>query len=192
MTRRGYGLTVLLGVVAAAVAFFAASQPWAKVTVETRGLARDAVSVSGNDAIPVAGGLALVALAGCVAVLASAGRLRTAVGVVVALASVGAVVALLTGSDAIHDALRSSLADSPAMAGDAALQDRLADHAAGTAWRWVCLAALAVSTLAGLAVVRWGRHWSSMGRRYDSVAQQRAQTDHDPWKALDRGEDPTV
>ncbi|MGH1562716.1 Trp biosynthesis-associated membrane protein [Mumia sp. DW29H23] len=192
MSRRGYGLTVLLGVVGAAAAFFAASQPWSKVTVETQGLARDAVSVSGNDALPVVGGLALVALAGSVAVLASAGRVRTGVGLVVALASLGAAVAVVTGGDAVHDALVSSLADSPAMAGDAALQERLADEATTTAWRWACLAALVVSALAGAAVVRWGRHWPSMGRRYDSVGQQRAEADDDPWKALDRGEDPTV
>ncbi|WP_163695381.1 MULTISPECIES: Trp biosynthesis-associated membrane protein [Mumia] len=192
MTSRGYGTTVLLGVAGAGAAFFAASQPWARVTVETQGLARDAVAVSGNDALPVVGGLALVALAGSVAVLATAGRIRTAVGVIVTLASLGAMIAVLTGSDALHDALVVSLADSPAMSGDAALQESLADDATGTMWRWATLVALALPALAGLAVVRWGREWPSMGRRYDSVGQQKAETDDDPWKALDRGEDPTV
>ncbi|WP_370619279.1 Trp biosynthesis-associated membrane protein [Mumia sp. Pv 4-285] len=193
MSSRGYGTTVLLGVVGAAVAFFAASRPWARITVETEGLARDAVSISGNDAIPVVGGLALVALAGCVAVLATAGRIRVAVGAVVTLASIGAMVAVVTGGGALHDALALSLADSPAMAGNAALQESLADEAAATAWRWVALVALVLPALAGLAVVRWGRTWPSMGRRYDSVGQQKAaRNDDDPWKALDRGEDPTV
>ena len=192
MTRRGYGITVLLGVVGGAVAFFAASRPWARVTVETEGLARDAVLVSGNDALPVVGGLALVAIAGSVAVLATSGRVRTAVGAVIALASLAAIGVVVTGGDAVHDALVSSLADSPAMAGDVALQSRLADDATGTAWRWVCAVALALSAGAGAAVVRWGSAWPSMGRRYESVGRQRAEADDDPWKALDRGEDPTV
>ena len=85
MSARGYGPAVLLGVVGGAAAFFTASQPWSRVTVETEGLARDVVSVTGNEALPVVGGLALVALAGMVAVLASRGRVRTAVGVVVTL-----------------------------------------------------------------------------------------------------------
>jgi uncharacterized membrane protein (TIGR02234 family) len=192
VTRRGYGLTVLLGVLGAAAAFFAASQPWARVTVETQGLARDAVAVSGNDALPVVGGLALVAAAGSVAVLATSGWVRTAVGALVTVASLGAIVAVLMGADGLHDALVTALADSPAMAGDAALQSRLADEATTTAWRWASVGALVVSAAAGAAVVRWGRTWPSMGRRYDSVGQQRAAADDDPWKALDRGEDPTV
>ncbi|MFD1826629.1 MULTISPECIES: Trp biosynthesis-associated membrane protein [Mumia] len=193
MSARGYGSTVLLGVVGGAAAFFTASQPWSRVTVETEGLARDVVSVNGNEALPVVGGLALVALAGIVAVLASRGRVRTAVGVVVTLASLAAAVAVALGGDAVHDALVTSLAESPAMAGDAALQSRLADEASTTAWRWACLVSLLVSAAAGAAVVRWGRAWPSMGSRYESVGQQRAETvDDDPWKALDRGEDPTV
>lgn len=193
MSARGYGPTVLLGVVGGAAAFFSASQPWSRVTVETEGLARDVVSVTGNEALPVVGGLALVALAGTVAVLASAGRVRTAVGLVVTLASLAGAVAVALGGDAVHDALVTSLAESPAMAGDAALQSRLADDAATTAWRWASLVSLLVSAAAGAAVVRWGCAWPSMGRRYESVAQQRTESaDDDPWKALDRGEDPTV
>ena len=193
MSARGYGPAVLLGVVGGAAAFFTASQPWSRVTVETEGLARDVVSVTGNEALPVVGGLALVALAGTVAVLASRGRVRTAVGVVVTLASAAAAVAVVLGGDAVHEALVASLAESPAMTGDAALQDRFADDASTTAWRWACLVSLLLSAVAGAAVVRWGRSWPSMGRRYDSVGQQRADNvDDDPWKALDRGEDPTV
>ncbi len=151
------------------------------------------VSVTGNEALPVVGGLALVALAGTVAVLASAGRVRTAVGLVVALASLAGAVAVALGGDAVHDALVTSLAESPAMAGDAALQSRRADDATTTAGRWASLVSLLLSAAAGAAGVGWGRSWPSMGRRYESVAQQRTESaDDDPWKALDRGEDPTV
>ncbi|KHL19158.1 putative membrane protein (TIGR02234 family) [Mumia flava] len=192
MSARGYGLTVLAGTAGGAAAVFCASQPWARVTVETQGLARDVVSVSGNDAVGIVGGTGLVVAAGSVAVLASSGWVRRAVGAVVALAAVVGLVAVLSAPGGVHDALARALADSPAMAGDAAMQERLADAATATWWRWGAAAGLTVGAVAGLATVWLGAAWPSMGRRYDSIGQQRADADDDPWKALDRGEDPTV
>ncbi|MGH3425369.1 MAG: Trp biosynthesis-associated membrane protein [Nocardioidaceae bacterium] len=190
-SARTYATTVVGGIAAGGITFFAASRTWASVTVRTSGMPTDRVAVDGSQAVPMVSAMALVVLAGSVAVLAGSPRVRILVGAVVTAAAVTAVVYTLTAGSAIEDAVVGQVGESPAMTGDHAAQVALATHADPTMWRWVCLAAALGSVAAGVSVLLFGRRWPTMGRRYDSPARKR-EADPDPWKALDRGEDPTV
>lgn len=199
--RRAYTLSVLAGILAGGAGFFAASRAWSTVTVRTAGLPTDRVSVDGSQALPIVGAMALVVMAGSIAVLATAGRVRVAVGLVIAAAAAVSVAFILTGTTSLRDAMVQQVASSPAMAGDGAAQLRVAEQADGSPWRWVALVAAVLGLAVGAAVVAYGRAWPVMGRRYEApsapgadVADMRSgqASDADLWKALDRGDDPTV
>ncbi|MDO9379358.1 MAG: Trp biosynthesis-associated membrane protein [Nocardioidaceae bacterium] len=199
-SRRSYGLSVVGGIAAGGLTFWAATRTWAAVTVRTPGLPTDQVAVDGRAAVPLVAALALVVMAGSVAVLASRGRVRVAVGVVVLLASLGAAIAVVTGGGSITSALVDALGQSPAMAGDRGTQLRLAADADATVWRWVALLGALVGLAVGVLVARNARRWPVMGGRYENPATQADEaarpasdaSDADLWKALDRGEDPTT
>jgi uncharacterized membrane protein (TIGR02234 family) len=71
-------------------------------------------------------------------------------------------------------------------------------------WAALALVAGVLGVLAGLLLVLRGRSWPGMGRRYERTgtaprpapAPARPETEEDrhqaAWKALDRGDDPTV
>lgn len=190
-SRREYAMTVVGGLAAGGLTFFAASRTWASVTVRTSGMPTDRVAVEGSQAVPLVSALALVVLAAAVAVLASSRRVRAVVGAVMTAAAVTVIVLTATAGSSIRNAVSQQVADSPAMTGKHAAQAALAAQADPTVWRWVCLAAALAAAVAGVVVVLHGRRWPTMGRRYDSPAVRTATT-ADPWTALDRGEDPTV
>lgn len=199
--RRAYALSVVGGILAGGAGFFAASRAWSSVTVRTAGLPTDRVSVDGSQALPIVGAMALVVMAGSVAVLATAGRVRTVVGLVVAASGAVSLAFNVSGAASLRDAMVQRVASSPAMAGDRAAQLRVAEQADGSAWRWVALAAAVVGFAVGAAVVAYGRRWPVMGRRYEAPGADRETaapgsggetSDADLWRALDRGDDPTV
>lgn len=200
-SRRGYTLSVLAGILSGGAGFFAASRAWSSVTVRTAGLPTDRVTVDGSRALPIVGAMALVIMAGSVAVLATSHRVRVLVGSIIAAAGMVSVAFIVTGAGTLRDALVQQIASSPAMAGDEAAQLRVADQADGSLWRWVALLASMLGVAVGAAVVAYGWRWPVMGRKYeapgaakDAPASPRdgEPSDSDLWKALDRGDDPTV
>lgn len=191
-STRSYALVVVAGVAAGGLGFLSAGRPWSRVTISSAGMPADRVLVTGTDALPLVSAMALVVLAGSVAVLASSPRVRVVVGLVIICAALTAVVDIVAGTGAVHDAVLERVRSSTSMTGGVRAQEAVAAAAAATAWRWIALLAMVVAALAGSAVVLLGRTWPTMGRRYDAPATATSVRDDDPWKALDRGEDPTV
>jgi len=143
-------------------------------------------SVTGADAQPLVGALALVALAAWGVVLVLRGRARRLVALVGLLASVGALVAVVAGLGTAEEA---------------AIEAAVARGATGDAFRtslsaWYYLSGVgAVLTAGGLAVaVVRAPGWPAMGSRYDAPSAPAAAaptTEEDMWRALDEGRDPT-
>jgi len=192
--RRELTAAVLGAVAAGALALFAGGQPWADVTTARQAPLPPVTGVvSGADAAPLVPAAGLVLLAAAVAVLAVRGAGRLLVGLLVAVA--GGVLAL--------SALRGLTGGAAAAAEHAQVRGTTTADVL-VAWPAVALAAGVLAIATGLLVVLRGRAWPAMGRRYERPAgstetatrQPAARTDdhraQDAWKALDRGEDPTV
>jgi Tryptophan-associated transmembrane protein (Trp_oprn_chp) len=61
-----------------------------------------------------------------------------------------------------------------------------------TPWRAAVPAgAVLAGAAGGLAALR-GPRWAAMSRRYDAPSAPRPAHESDPWRALDRGDDPTL
>lgn len=58
-------------------------------------------------------------------------------------------------------------------------------------WRGVVLAGAVLGLGSGALAAARGHRWASMGGKYDAPGSRPAH-ESDPWRALDRGEDPTV
>jgi len=185
---RTYGPTVLAGLAGAGLAAVAGTREWATGSADAAGVPVDA-SVTGADAQPLVGALALVALAAWGVVLVLRGRVRRVVAVVGRLASLGARVGVVLGFEAAQEAAR-----------DAALARGATGDAFTTGLTpWYYLSGLGgLLTLAafGVATARAPR-WPAMGSRYDAPASSAGTapaaptTEEDMWRALDEGRDPT-
>jgi hypothetical protein len=176
---------VLLGVLAGAAAAVAGTQPWfggdgSRTTGDGGYGSGLSLTVTGAD-VPAVNALALVGLACWGVVLVSRGRFRQYVAVLGLLAAAGTVVAVLDAWMSIPDALLESF-DAMAMAD----QD-----VSSTGWSWIGSAAAVVGLGTWLAAVLFVRHWPEMGRRYDAPRAETAESDHDLWKVMDEGRDPT-
>ena len=180
--------TCLIG---SAAVLLAGGAPWVRVRFSLAdGVPVVAEDLTGRTAAPLATALGLLGLAGAVALLATRGWPRRALGGLLSLA----------GALVIIDSIRS-LGRHPALAAEAAPAGMTAS-ADPTAWPWLAVAGGAAIAAAGvLAVVRGGR-WSAMSQRYEAPGSRRDPTASSPtgptedpdaaWRALDRGEDPTV
>jgi hypothetical protein len=122
--------------------------------------------VTGDQIVPVARALGLVALAGVVALLAARRWTRVAVGLALAAGGLAVI-----GSTVPHF-------------GSAAF-----------AWPALTLVGGVLLVAAGLLTTLRGRMWPAVGARYEAPSAGRP-GDHsdrrDLWAALDRGEDPTA
>ena len=188
--RRLYGPSVLAGIVVGGFAFFAAGRVWGTTEVSASGLPSDTVTVTGTEALPVVGALALVIVAGSIAVLAASARFRRIVGVVLTITGlVGAVLAFLYG-DPVLDALDTAVKESPAFTGS-----NSPDVFGMTGWPIAAASAFILATILGIVVMKYGRQWPTMGRKYDAPAARTPvedpKSEADLWKALDEGRDPT-
>jgi Tryptophan-associated transmembrane protein (Trp_oprn_chp) len=59
-------------------------------------------------------------------------------------------------------------------------------------WRALVLAGAVLGVLSGALAAWRGSSWAAMSRRYDAPSQPRPEHESDPWRALDRGDDPTL
>jgi uncharacterized membrane protein (TIGR02234 family) len=199
--RRELIAAVLLCALAGGLSLSSSSQPWARVTVTREPpLPPTALVLTGGEAAPLVGACGLLLLAAAVAVIAVRGAGRVVVGLLVAVA--GGVL-VWSGLRGVTGRLGLHLGDVGSGVGLGQAQ-LTSDPVVG--WAVVALLAGVLSVLAGLLVVLRGRSWPGMGRRYErsgaaawpaaAPAGTRPQSDEDrhqaAWKALDRGDDPTV
>lgn len=107
-------------------------------------------------------------------------------------ASLGAVIVLGTLVVGVTRALGRRLAGAVvALAAVGALVAVTSADADWVPWRIAALAGGVLGALSGCLAAWQGHRWASMSRRYDAPASRPAH-ESDPWKSLDRGEDPTV
>ncbi len=59
-------------------------------------------------------------------------------------------------------------------------------------WRVLVLVGAALGAAAGTLAAARGPRWAAMSRRYDAPSAPRPEHESDPWRALDRGDDPTL
>ncbi|WP_184540172.1 Trp biosynthesis-associated membrane protein [Micromonospora polyrhachis] len=190
--RRQLAYAVLLCLVGAGLAVFAATRIWAvEVTARPAPLPSVRVTRTGGELLPWLPALAVVGLAGAGAVLATRGMGRRLVGVLLLL--VGLAVAVGGGYG---------------VAG-------LAHEDTTVGWPALCVLGGVLALAGGAVTVLRGGSWPVMGARYErrstrenspvqdgSAAGSMAANDGKgpvvarrtvaAWDALDRGEDPTV
>lgn len=185
--RREMAAVLGAATLAGVLILFAASRSWLTVTVGRRppfGPLR--VELTGRAQYPALTGLAVVALLCVLLVLVTGGLLRRVLGVLLVLA----------GSWAAGYAGGGLAAPGPArLAG--LLGDRLAQSSGLTElhrhpfWAGLTLLAAVLLVLCGLALAARASRWQlGMSARYAAPAAAAESTD--PWRRLDRGEDPTV
>ncbi|GAA1224734.1 TIGR02234 family membrane protein [Kitasatospora nipponensis] len=193
--RRTLLVMLLLTLAGAVLVLVSVGRTWAQGKVA----GQLAVSATGSDVSGLPGALALVGLASAVAIFAVRGAGRLAVGALVTLAGLGTAVAAALGAG------DSSTVDAAA-ARKLALLGTTAEQVSHTAWPWVAALGGLLLAAAGLLTLTRGRHWPTMGTRYDAPAAAGARAAKAPaparaeeresaadlWKALDRGEDPTA
>ena len=178
---RSFAIAVTVCAAAAAIALYAASRTWLVEAVpRPEPLPPTTSARTGGSLVPLLPALALVGLAGAGGLLATGGRARKVVAGLLVVVGVGIPV---------------SLAGVPTRA--------------GVAVGWVLASMLSGLIVAGVGVaaIRRGRSWPTMGARYERKgAKDSGAGDAPPadnlgrrpevgatvlWDALDRGEDPT-
>jgi uncharacterized membrane protein (TIGR02234 family) len=201
-TRRELTVAVLLCALSGALALSSSSQPWADVTITREApLPPTSEVLSGSQAAPLVSACGLLLLAAAVAVIAVRGVGRIAVGLVVAAA--GGVLGW-SGLRGVTGGLDLDATDVSSAVGLGRAQVT-SDPVVG--WAALALVAGVLAVLAGLLVVLRGRAWPGMARRYERAgaptratpAPSRPRRPESPedrhqaaWKALDRGDDPTL
>lgn len=187
--RRWYAPTVLGLLAMGGLAFLSSSRQWVSATVASDGLPSDSVEITGSQALPLVGALALVVVTAALAVLATGGRVRRAVGAITVLAAVTGLWVVVTGGGSIDSAFADAVEQSPAFTGG-----EVPPSSQSVLWPVVAGVAFAIATVLGLLTVAVGHRWSAMSRRYEApsgAAPARPRTEADIWKALDEGRDPT-
>ena len=185
--RREMAGVLGLAAVASLAILFTTSRSWLGVTVARRppfGPLR--VELTGRAEYPALTGLAVVALLSVVLVLVTGGVARRVLGGLLVVA----------GGWSCGYAASGLASPSPARLAEL-LGDRLAQSSGLTelqrhpVWAALTLLAAVLLVLCGLVVVvRAGRWKLGLSARYAAPAA--AAESGDPWRRLDRGEDPTV
>lgn len=194
MNPRKEAAAALLGCLLGAVlTLFAASRPWADGQA-VQGSLRAPLEVSGGSLAPAVPALALAAMAGALAVVASRGVVRAVVGVAVLLCGIGVIVLSVLGLDPSA----ATLAD---RAGDALGSAAATADGGATVWPWPAVLGGLLIAAAGAAAAWHGRSWPAMSARYEPpvggetpVRERTSDGDGalEQWRAMDRGEDPTL
>ncbi|HKJ11860.1 MAG TPA: Trp biosynthesis-associated membrane protein [Ornithinimicrobium sp.] len=194
-----YGTLLLgLGLLLSAVA---GSRVWARVTVQDPVLGLQTRDVAGSALSPALSACALVALAATLVLVLTRGRARLS-GLVVLVGSA------LWAAWLTVQALRDPVASARGVVTGPDLDGAAAEVLRGgaTMWPWICLAGI-VLVLAGTACLAWA--WLATSRRPSaspstgplqrggaatpplSDAERARRANHDAWKDLSDGRDPT-
>ena len=185
--RRELVGSVLLVLLGGALVLLAAGRGWVTATVP-RQPPFDAVrlELSGRTLYPAVTGLAVVALIAAVLVLVLGGWPRRLLGALLVL------LAGWTGWYAARGTGRPSTARVLQLAGDRVSQrSGLPAVHPHPLWAWLAMAGAGCLLLAGLVLLaRSGSVRTGLSSRYAAPAE--AAAGDDPWRQLDRGEDPTI
>jgi hypothetical protein len=185
--RREMACVLGLAVLAGAVILFAAGRVWMSVTAERRppfGPLRE--ELTGRELYPALTGLAVVALLGVALVLVTAGVVRRLLGGLLVLVGGWACWYAVNGLTESAPGRMAQPLGGPVTQGSGLQQQHWHPF-----WAGVTLAAAALLVLCGLLLVlRAGRWQLGMSARYAAPAVVAESAD--PWRRLDRGEDPTV
>lgn len=192
--RRELSLALLACMAGSALALLAAGRVWVRAQA-VQGDLRAPLELTGAALAPAAPALALAGLAGALAVVATRGAGRRLAGVVLLACGLGVAAAAVR-------AARPSEARIAGRAGEAlGAKTAAVEGMTIGPWPWLAVAGGIVVAVVGVAVAVRGPAWPGMSSRYDAPAEQRtpaaapARVDDSPldqWKALDRGEDPTL
>jgi uncharacterized membrane protein (TIGR02234 family) len=185
--RRELFASLALTMAGGLIMLVCAGREWYSVTVPRQApFAAVRTALSGHQLFPALTGLAVVAIIGAVLVLVTGGWVRRLLGGLLSL------VAILTGWYAVRGLRRPSDARVRTLLGD-----RLSQRAGGTGlaghpyWPVLSLLGSVLLLLAGLALLARAGSWrSGLSSRYAAPAE--AADSGDPWRQLDRGEDPTI
>jgi uncharacterized membrane protein (TIGR02234 family) len=189
--RRELVTALALCVLGAGVALFAADRPWVHARA-VQGSLQVPLSVRGGSLAPVTPAFAVVGLAGALGLLATRGVVRRILGLVLGASGVTAAAAAARSA---HPGA-GELADRAGAALGTA--SGTASGISHTAWGWIAMLGSVLFALAGVMALLRGPSWPGMGARYETpAAPTAAATSADDsaleqWRALDRGEDPTV
>lgn len=203
--RRTFGPVVTLGLSSATVCAVAGSKPWAAAGGTAADQVASVAASFGRAEMPVANALALVCLACWGVVLVTRGRVRRVVTVLGVLAALGVVAAVVVGFSSVPDGVRESF-DQVGVTGAPVSR---------TGWFYASALGSVLAVVAGVLAVRLVPAWPEMGSRYDAPASASASaspgpggaatatgvgagqppeepTNLDLWKAMDKGDDPTM
>jgi uncharacterized membrane protein (TIGR02234 family) len=215
VTRREFGLVLLLGAAGAGLVVFAVRQTWAQaIFTPPRPLPVQDISVTGQQLVPLASALALAALACLAAVIATRSAARRVAGALLASLGAGAAIAAGAGvqaagvlataqADAAAGALGGSTTGgtSPGGASHAIVIAGSTGQAVmtGAPWRAAAIGGAVAIVLAGLATVWRGPRWAVMSARFERPGQPRrprvaagGEQSATMWESLSRDLDPTV
>jgi uncharacterized membrane protein (TIGR02234 family) len=185
--RREYFGTLTVAGLAAGLILLASSQRWLTLHVQRPApFAPVAVSVSGRNEFSALFGLAVVALVTVVLVAVSGGWGRQLLGLLL----------VVVGLSVIWYGVRGLSGPGPVRT-----TELLGSRAPGTAgvirtdihpqWPLVTILAGTILTVAAVLIAARGRRWAGgLPRRYDAPAD--AAGSEDPWRRMDRGDDPTI
>ena len=195
--RRELSLALLACLAGAALALLACGRIWVRAQA-VQGDLRAPLELTGAALTPAAPALALAGLAGALAVVATRGAGRRLAGLVLLTCGLG-VAAVAVRAARPTEARIAGRAGEALGAKTAGAEDMTIE-----VWPWLAVLGGIVVALVGVAVLLRGPSWPGMSARYDAPGDQRApaaapvpraRADESPleqWKALDRGEDPTV
>ena len=218
-SRREYALGLVLGAAGAGLVLLSVRQGWARaLTPAPPPLPAGTATVTGQDLIPLAGGLGVAALATLAAVIATRGLARRLTGAL--LAAFGAAIAVavslpVTTAQVLSAARLSAVsqAGSATAGGSAGVTPGAVPGGAAPGvtatghvtmltmpWRPAAVVGALVIVAAGLLVAWRGHGWPVMSGRYGRAVQPQHQPPADTadrsdsaalWEALSRGADPT-
>jgi hypothetical protein len=180
----GMGLGV--AVIAAGAVILAAGRPWLHVTVARPAPFGPVIAdVSGRKEFGAVTGLAVVALLAVLLIAITARTVRKIFGVLLGLAGLACCWYAIRGLATPSASRARDLVGDLATSGESVHVHQVAG--------WPVLTAVAglLVMLAGIAVLLRGRAWNDgLSQRYSAPAA--AATSEDPWRTLDRGDDPTI
>lgn len=190
-------LAVLLTLAAGGVlGLVAAGRPWGSVALHSS-FAQTSASVSGNDLVPLASAVPLVALAAVILIPAVRGTGRRVVGAVLILLAAATAVATAAAAADLTGRIERWVVSTPDHGGAAG------EISTTPAWPVTGVCASVVVLVVGVLVVLRGPRWPGMGSRYERPDSRRtagqggagadgaAASPAEAWDALDRGDDPT-
>jgi len=180
-------LTVMLVLVSGVVSFFASGRTWLKVVATREApFGPQYLSVTGHHWFPVLTSLCIAAVVGAVLVFFTRGHARRVLGVLIVLIGAGMVVPGFVGRHApkpfqIRDLIPEDIGGTaPAVGGHVVI-----------GWPMAVLVSGLIIAMCGSMVFTQGPDWDdAVADRYET-APDGAGSD-DPWRALDRGDDPTL